>query len=214
MLRTMVFIDYQNFNINLQYHYKENGIDRTTVKSINYHMLAREIDKKLPFYSQVMKTYLFAFKPCEQLMKLERYSKYYAWLTTMRNTPYFEVIEGRQEIRPIKGIPLDINDYHTYTTIEKETDINLATHMLSKGFQNAYDIAILVSGDTDYIKVIETLHNIGKTVVIAHFQHQSIAKYNGIIDSHVVLYDDILHRSQNIKPKSRETYTQKFVRPE
>ena len=54
----MVFIDYQNFNINLQYHYKENGIDRTTVKSINYHMLAREIDKKLPFYSQVMKTYL------------------------------------------------------------------------------------------------------------------------------------------------------------
>ncbi len=218
MLRTMVFIDYQNFNINLQMHYRENQIDRATVKSINYLNLAIEIDKKLPFYSQVMKTYLFAYKPCEQLMQLKHYSKYYDWLTALRKAPYFEVIEGRQEIRPIKGIPLDINDYHTYTTIEKETDINLATHMLSKGFQNAYDIAILVSGDTDYIKVIETLHNIGKIVVIAHFEHQSIARYNGIIDSHVVLFDDILHRSQNInlklKHRTERKYIREFIRPE
>lgn len=74
--------------------------------------------------------------------------------------------------------------------------------MLAKGFQNAYDIAILVSGDTDYIKVVETLHNIGKTVVIAHFKHQSIVKYEGIIDANIVLYENILtnafnHRNNN-----------------
>ena len=117
----------------------------------------------------------------------------------MRKTPYFEVIEGRQEVRSKDGVQFDINDTHTYTTEEKETDINLATHMLAKGFQNAYDIAILVSGDTDYIKVVETLHNIGKTVVIAHFQHQNINKYEGIIDAHIVLYDSILIKSSNEK---------------
>ena len=69
-------------------------------------------------------------------------------------------------MRTLKGISLDLTNPDTYYTEEKETDINLATHMLAKGFQNAYDIAILVSGDTDYIKVVETLHNIGKTVVI------------------------------------------------
>ena len=194
MLRTMVFIDYQNFNINLQNHFKNNG---GKVRSINYQELAKTINSKLPLKSQVIKTYLFAYKPCDQLMKLEKYSQYYDWLQKVKVTPYFEVIEGRQELRNIKGVKLDINDPKTYTTEEKETDINLATHMLAKGFQNAYDIAILVSGDTDYIKVVETLHNIGKTVVIAHFKHQTIEKYNGIIDAHIVLYDSILNKSYN-----------------
>lgn len=197
MLRTMVFIDYQNFNINLQTHYYNKS--GKGFRSINYQRLAKEINGKLPFQSQVLKTYLFAYKPCEQLMKLERYKKYYNWLENMRKTPYFEVIEGRQEVRSKDGVQFDINDTHTYTTEEKETDINLATHMLAKGFQNAYDIAILVSGDTDYIKVVETLHNIGKTVVIAHFKHQNINKYEGIIDVHIVLYDSILDRASNEK---------------
>ena len=201
MLRTMVFIDYQNFNINLQNHFKNNG---SKIRSINYQELAKTINSKLPLKSQVIKTYLFAYKPCDQLMKLEKYSKYYDWLQKVKTTPYFEVIEGRQELRNIKGVKLDITDSKTYTTEEKETDINLATHMLAKGFQNAYDIAILVSGDTDYIKVVETLHNIGKTVVIAHFKHQIIEKYNGIIDAHITLYDNVLnkaynHQKENIK---------------
>lgn len=192
----MVFIDYQNFNINLQNHFKGNKI-----KSINYQELAKAINSKLPLESQVVKTYLFAYKPCDQLMKLEKYSKYYEWLQKVKVTPYFEVIEGRQELRTIKGVTLDINDPRTYTTEEKETDINLATHMLAKGFQNSYDIAILVSGDTDYIKVVETLHNIGKTVVIAHFQHQTIDKYNGITDAQITLYDSILNKAYNHKIK-------------
>lgn len=194
MLRTMVFIDYQNFNINLHEHFK-----RREHPSINYQALAKAINKILPFQSQVIKTYLFAYKPCDTLMQLEQYSRYYEWLCKLKNTSYFEVIEGRQELRTIKGIQLDINNPQTYTTEEKETDINLATHMLAKGFQNAYDIAILVSGGTDYIKVVETLHNIGKTVVIAHFKHQSIQKYDGIIDSNIVLYDNILSDSYNNK---------------
>mgnify|MGYP004581948301 FL=1 len=199
MFRTMVFIDYQNFNINLQTHYRESG--NHEFKSINYQQLAKTINSKLPLKAQVIKTYLFAYKPCDKLMQIEKYAKYYDWLQKLKKTPYFEVIEGRQEIRTIKDVKLDISDSHTYYTEEKETDINLATHMIAKGFQNAYDIAILVSGDTDYIKVVETLHNIGKTVIIAHFPHQSIVKYEGIMDSHIVLYDGILKQSCNSKDK-------------
>ena len=69
--------------------------------------------------------------------------------------------------------------------------------MLSKGFQNAYDIAILVSGDTDYIKVVETLHNIGKTVIIAHFRHQNVSRYDEICDANVVLFDNVLNKAVN-----------------
>lgn len=201
MFRVMVFIDYQNFNINLKEHYKGK-----TVKAINYISLGKTICKYLPFEAEVIKTYLFAYKPCDKLMEIESYSKFYSWLCSLRKTPYMEIIEGRQEIRKISNdIEININDPKTYRTEEKETDINLATHMLSKGFQNAYDVAILVSGDTDYIKVVETLHNIGKVVVIAHFQHQNVNKYDEICDANFVLYDKFLNESENGKHKSKES---------
>lgn len=71
--------------------------------------------------------------------------------------------------------------------------------MVAKGFQNAYDIAVLVSGDTDYIKVVETLHNIGKIVVIAHFKHQNVSRYDDICDSNIILYDNVLNQAVNKK---------------
>ena len=192
MLRVMVFIDYQNFNINLRKHYEGKDL-----KAINYWALGKSINEIIPFQSEVIKTYLFAYKPCNTLMKLEYYDKYYTWLNNLKKTPYMEIIEGRQEIRTIEGKTLDINDSGTYYTEEKETDINLATHMVSKAFQNAYDIAVLVSGDTDYLKVVETLHNIGKTVVVSHFEHQDVSRYSGICDRNIVLYDSVLDKAVN-----------------
>ena len=129
-------------------------------------------------------------------MELDYYKAYYDWLNNhLKKIPYLEVIEGRQEIRPVKNQILDITDPSTYTTEEKETDINLATHMVAKGFQNAYDIAVLVSGDTDYVNVIKTLHDLGKIIVIAHFQHQNISKYDGIYDAEIILYDNLLNKA-------------------
>lgn len=206
MHRTMVFIDYQNFNIGLKRHYFGRNF-----KSISYSKLGYEINKYIPLKSEVIKTYLFAYKPCEELLQLDSYRTYYEWLTgPMRKVPYLEVIEGRQDIHRIRGVEFDINNPYTYTTEEKETDINLATHMVAKGFQNAYDIAILVSGDTDYVNVVRTLHDLGKIIVIAHFPHQTIKKYDGMYDAEVILYDSILSKASNthksiVKDDSKES---------
>lgn len=198
MHKAMVFIDYQNFNIALKNHYTKRN---TQLPSIDYSLIGSVINSYIPLNSEVIKTYVFAYKPSDELLQLEYYQKYYNWINnTLKKIPYLEVIEGRQEIRTIKDKTFDINDSSTYTTEEKETDINLATHMVSKGFQNAYDIAILVSGDTDYVNVIKTLHNLGKIIVIAHFQHQNISKYDGVYDAEIILYDSILNKM--IKNKS------------
>ena len=205
MHKTMVFVDYQNFNINLRRHY--NGRE---FKGINYSNLGRELNELIPLTSEVVKTYVFAYKPCEELMQLDFYKNYYSWLNNViKKTPYLEVIEGRQEIRKIHGVEFDINDYNTYWTEEKETDINIATHMIAKGFQNAYDIAILVSGDTDFANVIKVLHDLGKTVVIAHFPHQNISRYDGMYDAEIVLYDWILNRAVNVN-KREDDMTRRY----
>ena len=104
----------------------------------------------------------------------------------MKSKPLFEVIEGTQEIRQIsKDTKIDITNPSTYTTQEKGTDINLAVNMLSKGYQNAYDVAILLSGDTDYIPVIRELHHLGKIVVLATFPTQNVSKYDEYRDIHI-----------------------------
>ena len=209
MHKVMVFIDYQNFFIS--WKWKNRG---RKPPFVDYQKLGRLINRQIPLDSEVIKTYLFAYKPCEELMLLEPYQRYYNWLNGMKKTPYLEVIEGRQDIHRIYGVEFDINDPSTYTPEEKETDINIATHMIAKGFQNAYDIAILVSGDTDYVQVIRTLHDLGKIVVIAHFPEQNIAKYQGMYDAEVILDDDLLHRAGNAsygrEKRSRERYPYRF----
>lgn len=209
MHKVMVFIDYQNFFIS--WKWKNRG---RKPPFVDYQKLGRLINRQIPLDSEVIKTYLFAYKPCDELMLLEPYQRYYNWLTGMKKIPYLEVIEGRQDIHRIYGVEFDINDPSTYTTEEKETDINIATHMIAKGFQNAYDIAILVSGDTDYVQVIRTLHDLGKIVVIAHFPEQNIAKYQGMYDAEVILDDDLLHRAGNAsygrEKRSRKRYPSRF----
>ena len=68
----MVFIDYQNFNINLKKHYSGKKF-----RAINYGALGNEINQLIPLQSEVIKTYVFAYKPCDELMKLDFYKDYY-----------------------------------------------------------------------------------------------------------------------------------------
>ena len=46
-------------------------------------------------------------------------------------------------------------EYHTYE--EKRTDVNIAIHLLKNAYENNYDKAVLVSGDSDLIPAIEAV---------------------------------------------------------
>lgn len=168
--------------------------------NINYSLLAQCINEKVKQNTVLMKTYLFAYRPCDELMKLTKHQQYYAWLSGIKNKPYFEVIEGTQEIRTINAnTKIDIKNESTYRTEEKGTDINLAVNMLSKGYQNAYDVAILVSGDTDYIPVIRELHHLGKIVILASLPNQNIKKYDEYRDAHITIDMELLKKCSSLK---------------
>lgn len=51
---------------------------------------------------------------------------------------------------------------------EKMTDVNLATHLLMDAFQDQYDIAIVVSGDSDFVPCIQSVneHFLDKSVIV------------------------------------------------
>jgi len=42
---------------------------------------------------------------------------------------------------------------------EKQTDVNIATHLLVDAFNDKYDTAILISGDSDLVPPVKAVHN-------------------------------------------------------
>jgi uncharacterized LabA/DUF88 family protein len=59
-------------------------------------------------------------------------------------------------------------------TVEKGIDTAIVTDMISLAWENAWDAAILVSSDRDYIPLVELLANKGLKVINAYFAPQGV----------------------------------------
>jgi uncharacterized LabA/DUF88 family protein len=51
-----------------------------------------------------------------------------------------------------------------------EARIALTKDMLANAFNNNYDVAVLVTGDGDYVPVVEEVKRLGKTVYLTFFE--------------------------------------------
>ncbi len=55
--------------------------------------------------------------------------------------------------------------------IEKKVDIKIAIDVISLAYENAYDTAVLVSGDGDFVPVVKKLKELEKNVEIWAFRY-------------------------------------------
>jgi len=92
-----------------------------------------------------------------------------------RQNTYLEALEYFSKIRIIYGRfqPNVITCYscgHSYSSPnEKMTDVNIASRILVDAFQNKFDTAVLISGDTDLIPPIREIKSLfpQKRVIVA-----------------------------------------------
>ena len=78
--------------------------------------------------------------------------------------------------------------------IEKKVDINMAIEIISLGYENVYDTAILVSGDGDFVPVVKKLSDMNKKVEIWAFKYSLANALTEEIGSENIYYiDDILN---------------------
>lgn len=173
MGRAMVFIDFENFNIAMMNYYRK--IEEPTAR-LDYNKFPQKIVSLLPGNHTLEKTFLCAPKPDEFLMQDERRKNTYNWINGLKNQKYFTVIEGQHIARKVYGKEMDIHDKSTYYVEEKGTDTNMGVHLIAKGFLNAYDVAVIVSGDSDYIPALEILNTIGKITVVVGVNGQNMTK--------------------------------------
>ncbi len=93
----------------------------------------------------------------DQAQRPEGYREQQEFLDILRKTPYLEVRLGGTKVS--QGIP-----------VEKGIDIMLATDLLYFAWNDFYNVAVLVSGDSDFAYALQAVKNMGKHVEVAYFE--------------------------------------------
>ncbi len=169
--RLMIFIDGSNL-----FH----GIRYLNIK-IDYGKLIDFLKEN----RRLVRTYFYTAVPQDRDVK--------------RGTPEWESLVRQKrflEELSMNGIKVKVAKLRKLPSgefVEKEVDIMLATDMLSLAYQDAYDTAILVSGDSDFIYTVEEVQRIGKRVENAAFKKTSSHQLRKVCDRFILL-DDFIDR--------------------
>ncbi len=78
--------------------------------------------------------------------------------------------------------------------IEKKVDIKIAIDIVSLAYEDAYDTAVLVSGDGDFVPIIKKIIELKKNVEIWAFKYSLANAIKKLLDQKKIHYlDDILN---------------------
>jgi uncharacterized LabA/DUF88 family protein len=155
MDRVVVFIDGGNFF---------NGVQE--LKIYFYILEITKLVEKLVDGRKLIRAYYYTVRPTDKTSKM--YATQMSFLDQLERSHYMKVRYGRLTGNPPK---------------EKGTDIFLAIDMLNLAYKNSYDTAILVSGDGDFVEVIESIQSMGKQVENWAFQGRKSDNLLKVCDS-------------------------------
>ncbi len=68
---------------------------------------------------------------------------------------------------------------------QKEVDVSIATEMIMHAVRDHYDVAILISGDRDFIHAINAVQSLGKKVEVASFSMCTSSALTRVSDKYV-----------------------------
>jgi uncharacterized LabA/DUF88 family protein len=143
--RVAIFIDGSNL-----YHSLKNNFKRV---DLNF----AEFTKKLVGARRLIRTYYYNVLQ-DSNQRVEGSREQQDFLETLRKTPYLELRLGTTKLS--QGVP-----------VERGIDVMLATDLLYFAANNSYDIAILVSGDSDFGYSVQVVKDMGKHVEVAYFEN-------------------------------------------
>ncbi len=144
--RVIVFIDGSN-----HYHIiKDMFGGKKSLNLFNFKRFVKGVlnDRKL------IRIYYYT-APLDRKKDEETYTKQQKFLEKLRNIPNFNLVLCRMQKVKIDGKVV----YQV-----KEDDIHLAVDMVKLAYNNAYDTAVLVSSDGDFVPAVKAVKEIGKNV--------------------------------------------------
>jgi uncharacterized LabA/DUF88 family protein len=167
----MVFIDGSNMYHSLKHFFKRSDIDigRFCTKLIDRRRLIR-----VYYYNARV----------GRREEPERYQHQQKFFTGVSAIPYTELRLGR----------LVYTNWPNSPPYEKGVDILLATDMITHGYKNNYDTAILVAGDNDFVPAIQAVKDNGKNMEVALFGKERTSLQLRKVSDKVITIDGRLLR--------------------
>ena len=88
--------------------------------------------------------------------------------------------------------------------IIKEDDINMAVDMVENACDNNFDIAVLVSGDGDFVPAVRSVKKKGKIVKNIYFKNSSSKNLKNFCDESLELTKEILNNFFEISQSKKD----------
>ncbi len=175
--RVAIFIDGSNL-----YHALRENFSRV---DLNF----TEFTAKLCGGRPLFRTYYYNVLQ-DPAQRPEGHREQQEFLETLKKSPYLEVRLGGMKLS--QGVP-----------VEKGVDIMLATDLLHFGWNNLYDVAILVSGDGDFTYALQAAKNMGKHVEVAYFESNISRSMLEVADNRHLLNQEFFQGLWKSGPKRR-----------
>ncbi len=153
--RVMIFIDGNNL-----YHSLKHVIGRT---NLDFEKFSR----KLANNRHLIRTYYYN-APLNRDDDEEKHRLQQSFFDSLDSVPYFTKKFGRLEKRLVRQTLPDGTYISVPTYVEKGVDTHIVIDMLTFAFKDTYDTAILVSGDEDFVVLVERIKDLGKHVEVAN----------------------------------------------
>ncbi len=178
-----MFSIFKKNEIKIEYRYPEEKV-AIFIDGANMFHASNNLKVKIDYKKLIeilkkerwlLRAYFYTGVPTGNLPKeiYEDYKKQKGFLNELQN------LGIKVKTMPLKKTPEGF--------IEKGIDILIATDMVSLAFRNAYDTAVLVSGDSDYVPVIEEIQSLGKRVENASFKRESSYNLRKVCDEFIEL---------------------------
>jgi uncharacterized LabA/DUF88 family protein len=167
MLRVMAFIDGGYLEHNIKNHFNGAKIDFSKFDS-NLLSYLPQSRARVSYYLVRMYYYdaLHEQKSSEEQTK--KHEQIHAY-------DFFELRNGR------------IKDAGDGKPRQKGVDALIAIDMVSKAYENQYDIAVLLAGDDDFVDVVNAVKNTGKQVYGMYFSKHISDNLKNALDARVAI---------------------------
>ena len=142
--RVAIFIDGSNLYHALRSNFKRPDLNFT------------EFANRLCGSRRLFRTYYYNVLQ-DQAQRPDGHREQQEFLDVLGRTPYLEIRLGGTKVA--QGV-----------SIEKGIDVMLATDLLYFAWNGFYDVAVLVSGDSDFAYALQAVKNMGKHVEVAYFE--------------------------------------------
>jgi hypothetical protein len=151
-MRTYVYVD----GFNLYY----GAVKGTAYKWLNIERLCKLLLPK----NQILKIKYFTALVTARPGDPDQPNRQQMYLRALRTIPNLEIIYGHflehEVMMPLAGSPPGNPRYaKVVKTEEKGSDVNLATQMIVDGYKGAYQVAILLSNDSDLVEPVKIVWN-------------------------------------------------------